>query len=211
MLDPLVVRIVAAGIAVVYVAGVIFIRRRGCLPIGRPSEFRAEDSPPEILQLLWEVAFLLPNLYPFAVVVAPTWTYATILNTSFSFDAVAQVAGLGLWLFGGAMAVWSAQALGRHMTVRIAVMKDHELITTGPYARVRHPTYLAVMSMVGGLALFFLSAVLLAFLILAVVLANYRARKEERLLSSESGFGARYRDYMARTGRFLPRPGRSKG
>jgi len=206
VLDPLVVRAVAAGIAVAYVVGVAYVQRRGRLPVGRASEFRAEDSPPEALQLLWEAAFLLPNLYPFAVAIAPAWTYGTVLNVAFPFDAAAQVAGLAVWLFGGALAVWSAQALGRHMIVQIAVVRDHELITAGPYARVRHPTYLAVMCMVGGLALFFLSIVLLAFFVLAVALANYRARKEERLLSSERGLGQRYRDYMARTGRFLPRP-----
>ena len=208
MLDPLVVRAVAAGIAFVYIGGVVYVQRRGRVPIGRPSEFRAEDSPPEVLQLLWEAAFLLPNLYPFAVAVVPAWTYGTVLNVAFPFDAPAQAAGLGVWLAGGVLVVWSAQSLGRHMIVQIAVVKDHELITAGPYARIRHPTYLAVVCMVGGLALFFLSAVLLAFLVLAVALANYRARKEERPLSSERGFGPRYREYMARTGRFLPRFGR---
>ena len=205
VLDPILVRAVAAGIAIAYVAGVVFVQARGRLPIGRRSEFRLEDSPPKALQLLWEAAFLLPNLYPFAAALLPAWTYGTVLNFSFPLDAVAQLFGLGLWCFGGALALWSAKVLGRHMIVQIAVVQDHELITTGPYARVRHPTYLAVMCMVGGLALFFLSSVLGLFFLLAVALANYRARKEERLLSSEQGFGQRYCEYLARTGRFLPR------
>lgn len=33
------------------------------------------------------------------------------------------------------------RALGRQFTFHIAIVKDHELITTGPYAIVRHPAY----------------------------------------------------------------------
>ncbi len=205
MLDSVLVRAAAATIAVAYLAGVLFVQRRGRMPFGRPAEFRAQDNPPEALQLLWEATFLLPNLYPFAVAVFPAWTYGTVLTLAFPFDSIAQVLGLVAWLLGGALAVRCANTLGRHMIVQIAVVKDHELIETGPYARVRHPTYVAVMGMVGGLAVFFLSAPLLALFALAVILANYRAGKEERLLSSDQGFGERYRAYMARTGRFLPR------
>lgn len=34
------------------------------------------------------------------------------------------------------------RALGRMFTFELTVRKDHKLITTGPYAYVRHPSYL---------------------------------------------------------------------
>ena len=205
MLDPFVARTVAGLIALLYIVGVILIQCQGKSPIGRSHEFRAKDNPPRALQALWEATFLIPNLYPFGVALLPAWTYGTWMNVAFPFDFVAQLVGLLLWGLGGGLAIWSARVLGRYMVVEIGVQKDHELITAGPYARIRHPTYVAVMCMLGGLALLFLSTVLAAFFVLGAFLANYRARKEERLLASEAGFGDAYRVYMARTGRFLPR------
>ena len=43
---------------------------------------------------------------------------------------------------GGLGRLWCFRALGRHFTHQLAVRKDHKLITTGPYAFVRHPGYL---------------------------------------------------------------------
>ncbi|KAN0079846.1 hypothetical protein V8E55_009412 [Tylopilus felleus] len=43
---------------------------------------------------------------------------------------------------GGLGRLWCFRALGRHFTHHLAVRKDHALVTTGPYALVRHPGYL---------------------------------------------------------------------
>ena len=81
-----------------------------------------------------------------------------------------------------------------------------ELVTWGPYARVRHPFYSS-----------FLLTLLAAFLVLphfltlaafayALIALTVTARGEEqRLLASR--FGHEYRAYYADTGRFLPRVG----
>jgi len=204
VLDTLAIRVLAALMAAGMVGGVA-VFARGHRGPRRRLEFRAEDSPPRPLQALWAATFLLPNLYPFAAAVAPSWTYGTLLNFSFPFDHVFQVLGLLLWSAGGALVLWGQRTLGRFVVIEIGVAKDHELITAGPYARVRHPMYSGVQCMTIGLTLVFLSDLLLAFAVVAVLLANYRARKEERLLASAAGFGETYRAYKARTGRFLPR------
>ncbi len=42
----------------------------------------------------------------------------------------------------GALLRWRCyQTLGRHFTLELSVLKDHELITSGPYSIVRHPSY----------------------------------------------------------------------
>ena len=197
-------RLLAAGMFVFYVAAILFLSRVSN-PLRHRQELRVDESPPSTIQALWAATFLLPNLYPLAVAIVPAWTYGTAASFSFPFDTIVQLAGGALWLVGGALIAWSQRPLGRFMMIQIAVAKDHELVTAGPYARIRHPMYAGVQFMVVGLALLFLSDVLLAFAVLAVVLANYRAGKEERLLASERGFGDAYRAYMARTGRFIPR------
>lgn len=43
---------------------------------------------------------------------------------------------------GGLGRIWCFRTMGRYFTHQLAVRKDHKLITTGPYAIVRHPGYL---------------------------------------------------------------------
>lgn len=169
-----------------------------------PGEFRARDNPPQALQVLWPLLFLGSQAYPFLVVVAPTIAYGSAMTFPLPFDEVLQMFGLGLWATGGALVLWAGRTLGRFMTIQIAIAKDHELIMGGPYARIRHPTYTGVILLTVGVALVFLNILLMAAAVLVVAIASYRARKEERLLGSAEGFGPRYRQYMARTGRFLP-------
>lgn len=187
------------------VVGVVLFERQGRARHHRQAEFRAADNPPEFLQVLWPLLILVPQAYPILVALLPDFAYAAMPRFAFLGDSIVQIGGVLLWGLGGLLVVWAGRALGRFMMLQIAVTTDHELIESGPYARIRHPTYAGAMCLAFGVALAFLSVVLLAVAIVALVVANYRAGKEERLLSSSQGFGDRYRTYMARTGRFLPR------
>lgn len=44
-------------------------------------------------------------------------------------------------------------ALGKHFTYQLAIFKDHKLVTTGPYAIVRHPAYGGFFLATAGLVL----------------------------------------------------------
>lgn len=77
------------------------------------------------------------------------------------------------------------------------------LLTTGPYAYVRHPFYTAFILMLAGcLAAFPHVATALLAVLGAVQLNRTAAREERRLLGSE--LRVDYARYMARTRRFLP-------
>src|SRR5215467_5087591 len=61
----------------------------------------------------------------------------------------------GIWSFGiGAaitvggllFAVWARQHLGRNWSSAVTIKQSHELITTGPYAVVRHPIYTGILT-----------------------------------------------------------------
>ena len=54
---------------------------------------------------------------------------------------------------GGLGRLWCFRALGRYFTHQLAVRKDHKLITTGPYAIVRHPGYMFGMMSASGMSL----------------------------------------------------------
>ena len=60
------------------------------------------------------------------------------------------LAGCLLGTAGGALRVACHRALGRFFTWQVAVREDHALVTRGPYAVVRHPSYAAWVVMQGG-------------------------------------------------------------
>jgi protein-S-isoprenylcysteine O-methyltransferase Ste14 len=60
----------------------------------------------------------------------------------------------------GALIRWlSYRALGRFFTYELTIKEDHKLITTGPYAYVRHPGYSAILLVFFGTFLVFASPV----------------------------------------------------
>ncbi|KAH9930469.1 ICMT-domain-containing protein [Epithele typhae] len=61
-----------------------------------------------------------------------------------------SVAGCLLATAGGALRIWCHRALGRFFTWPVALVDDHALITSGPYAYVRHPGYSGFVLIVAG-------------------------------------------------------------
>jgi protein-S-isoprenylcysteine O-methyltransferase Ste14 len=82
--------------------------------------------------------------------------------------------------------------------------RPRHLVDNGPYARVRHPFYLAYLLMFLAAAMVAPSVPVVGALVYAAVVLGCTAAREERRLCA-SAMGDAYRAYMARTGRFLPR------
>lgn len=133
---------------------------------------------------------------------------ALLLNP-FSFLAFTTlpVAFLGVAVFvaGAWLAGAAARLLGVQLTVAIETREGATLATSGPYARVRHPIYTGIFLMLSGLALAIAAPLVAAFVPVAIFCGTFRARLEEEMLASDPAFGAAYREYLTRTGRFLPR------
>jgi protein-S-isoprenylcysteine O-methyltransferase Ste14 len=202
MLDPGTARIVGVVLFLAPVAGAAAFGRSVMAPRGATL---AERDPARGTEALWLGTIGVAQLWTLGVVLMPAWFYAWPSLGDFPGSTVVQILGILLWLLAGGLAIWSFRALGRFMTVSIRVMEGHRLVQEGPYARIRHPTYTAVVTLVIGLGLALLSPPLLVLALLLVFLVRYRARLEEDLLRSPQGFGPAYEAYMARTGRFLPR------
>lgn len=148
------------------------------------------------------------------------------------FLGAATIAGFLRYLYGGrrlaAGIVWDLSAsdgvgvvlasaglvllLSAHRTldgnfsVTIDAGQDHRLVTEGPYARIRHPMYLAYLVIFTGLFvltrdLLFCGSAILVILSLMFLRVPY----EERALRNR--FGGEYEEYRSRVGAFVPRAG----
>jgi protein-S-isoprenylcysteine O-methyltransferase Ste14 len=77
------------------------------------------------------------------------------------------------------------------------------IVTHGAYRRIRHPFYAAFLLALLAACIHSPHPVTLLAFVYGYAILNATAAREEQRLSS-SPFGASYRQYMERTGRFLP-------
>jgi protein-S-isoprenylcysteine O-methyltransferase len=116
---------------------------------------------------------------------------------------------LALWvgcaLFGGGLALrWYAIVyLGRFFTVNVAIHSRHEVVDTGPYRRIRHPSYAGALLAFLGLALCLgnWASLLLVMLPITWAFARRIAIEEHALANA---LGSPYTRYMQRTKRLAP-------
>ena len=109
--------------------------------------------------------------------------------------------GLACFVLGLALAVWARVYLGRNWGMPMSRRADPELVTTGPYRRVRHPIYSGLILAMAGTAiavsLYWLNAVGISgayFLFSAVI--------EERTMAKL--FPAAYPPYKRATKMLIP-------
>jgi len=101
--------------------------------------------------------------------------------------------------------VWIFRSIGTNISPSHETRLGHRLVTHGPYRFVRHPLYTTGTLLSVALALLAALWWPLAWLAPALVLLAYRTPREEARLVE--AFGDGYREYMRRTGRYLPRLG----
>lgn len=81
--------------------------------------------------------------------------------------------------------------------------RNHQLATTGPYARIRHPQYLAfIMILLGFLLQWPTLLTLIMFPILLIMYGRLAVTEETEMRSQ---FGAIYNNYAQKTPRFIPK------
>jgi protein-S-isoprenylcysteine O-methyltransferase Ste14 len=110
--------------------------------------------------------------------------------------------GVALYGLGGALRIWPVFVLGNRFSGLVAIQPGHTLVTSGPYRRVRNPSYLGLLIMSVGWALAFRSGVGMLLVALYIPPLVARMHAEERLLGSE--FGEQYEAYRAHTSRLIP-------
>jgi len=102
---------------------------------------------------------------------------------------------------GIAFAIWARHHLGKNWGMPMSLQQDHELVTTGPYARVRHPIYTGILLAMLGSALAEGVGWLPIFLIFFAYFV-YSAKTEEKLMAQQ--FPNDYPAYKERTKMLIP-------
>ncbi|MBK7579825.1 MAG: isoprenylcysteine carboxylmethyltransferase family protein [Myxococcales bacterium] len=102
--------------------------------------------------------------------------------------------GLGASVVGFALLTLARLQLGSAFSLSPRASK---LVTTGLYARLRHPVYVFSLLGISGLILYFGELTLLAVVPVIALAQLVRARREDRVL--EQHFGDEYRAYRDKT------------
>ncbi|MHA2065001.1 MAG: methyltransferase family protein, partial [Candidatus Thorarchaeota archaeon] len=202
MIDTFLMRMIA-GVLLVSTFLLIYVVNFRGEKSGGPFEVKTETPFPSPVEAVGAITtFVVPIVAIILMLAIPSAVYETTLNFYFAGDTFVQVGGIVAYLIGGALLIWSARHLGKFDVSKVAVSHDHFLVDTGPYARVRHPGYTGTFLVILAVLFLLLNVMLIVNLVLAVGYFVYRAKLEEKLLSSQEGLGDQYLMYMKRTGRF---------
>lgn len=112
-------------------------------------------------------------------------------------------AGVALGVVSFFFYVWSQATLGKEWSFHLQTRQEHHLVVTGPYARIRHPIYLALIAFLTSITLVSANWFFVVLLAISIIVLVRRIPKEEAMMIQE--FGDEYRVYMRRTGQLLPR------
>lgn len=116
-------------------------------------------------------------------------------------DPWLQGIGLAVFALGLGLAVWARVHLGRNWGSPMSEKVDPELVTTGPYATIRHPIYSGIILGMAGTAI----AVSPYWLVAVAVLGGYfvySAGMEERYMAKR--FPHTYPAYKRSTKMLVP-------
>ena len=110
--------------------------------------------------------------------------------------------GAAITVAGLLFAVWARAHLGRNWSRSVTIKQDHELITTGPYAVVRHPIYTGILTGFLGMAIAISEVRGFVVVVLIFVVLWPKLRMEEKWMRSE--FGETYAAYAEHTAALVP-------
>jgi protein-S-isoprenylcysteine O-methyltransferase Ste14 len=110
--------------------------------------------------------------------------------------------GAGAAVLGVLIAIWARVSLGRNWSGVVTLKADHELVTSGPYAAIRHPIYTALILLFVGTTCLVASPGAVIGLLCVVWSCWVKLKQEEALMLRQ--FPDSYPGYIERTRRLVP-------
>lgn len=192
-------RILAAIVLFTGVGISVYYRRKADRESGEKLSRSADGTA---MMLVIRVFGLALWLSPIVYLINPMW----MAWSKMGLPDAARWFGFGLGLVNIGSIYWLFSSIQSGITPVSTTRKNHQLVTHGIYRWVRHPLYTVGSSLYVSFGLmadnwFVIFMAALAFIAMAI-----RTPKEEANLIEK--FGDEYREYMKRTGWFLPKVGR---
>ena len=191
-------RILAALILVTGMGISTYFRRKADRDSGEKIPRKVDGT---FFMTIIRIGGLILWLTPFVYLINPAWMAWSKIGLP------EWVRWLGVIL--GVAAVFGIyllfSSIGSGITPTSATRKEHQLVTTGPYRWVRHPLYTIGSSLFLAFGMMADNWFIMVLGLLAFIGMASRTPKEEANLIEK--FGDEYREYMKRTGRYLPKLG----
>ena len=133
------------------------------------------------------------------------WHAGAALRTAsahglFSSTLVRSI-GVALCVVGIALAIWARRVIGRNWGMPMSLKENPELVTSGPYAHIRHPIYTGTLTAMLGSTLSLGAILFIPFLFFGAYFI-YSAMKEEATMARQ--FPGTYTEYRRRTSMLIP-------
>lgn len=197
LVDPQPVGVPALGVMALEIPGfflLMSIARRALGSPGSGGEARAKRSTLSVVGIVIQmIGFMLVGFGPIRIGLA--WASAAAIGEAVGAAALMTLT-CGVFLA-------STRAMGKNWSLAARTREDHQLVTWGPFAWVRHPIYAGLFAFMLAMALAFGHwRGLIAGVPLYWIGAWLRVIEEERLLRAQ--FGTAYDAYAARVKRFIP-------
>ncbi len=149
------------------------------------------------------------TLYYNVIAIAVGVTIASVVNGNSKFffpgrwsDTVFWI-GLCIMLLGLGLRIWAVVTLGASFRTTVETHKDQQVVKSGPYKLVRHPSYTGLILMCFGFGIALQNWLSLAFaVILPLIALLYRIHIEEGVLASS--LGSEYKKYQSETKKIVP-------
>ncbi len=173
-----------------------YYRRKADKDTGEKISRKVDGS---VLMTVIKVGGLILWLSPLVYLINPRWMAWSKIGLP---DSVRWL-GVGVGIVCIGLIYWLFSSIGSGITPTSGTRKQHTLVTSGPYRWVRHPLYTVGSSMFISFGMMADNWFIAALGVLAFIAMAIRTPKEEANLVEK--FGDEYREYMKRTGRFLPK------
>jgi protein-S-isoprenylcysteine O-methyltransferase Ste14 len=161
----------------------------------RRAAMRKEGITGILLVVLTYIELILILLYAWS----PEWmNWADLV-----FPYWIHWTGAGLLVTTIPLMAWVHRSLGKHYSYALETKAEQRIMTSGPYARVRHPLYSVHNLFNLGMVLLTANIPLIVFAIIGVPFTYARMKREEEIMVQQ--FGEEYQEYIKRTGRIFPK------
>ena len=189
-------RVLAAVILFTSIGISGYYRRKADRDTGEKISRRVDGT---LLMTIIKVFGLVLWLTPLVYLINPNWMAWSRIGLP---DWVRWL-GVVLGILCAAMVYWLFSSIGSGISPTSATRRQHTLVTSGPYRWVRHPLYTVGSTLFIALGMMADNWFIAALGVLAFIAMASRTPKEEANLIEK--FGDEYREYMKRTGRYLPK------